>query len=720
MTPNSSVTTFYGGQRKPGQGPRLGDDLKTIAKYIEYKAKTSPTYKVSDLSPRDRQVLFSSRKGEVKVNQCDNDNTVTIEYFDCKHQFDDPDLAAMLKSPNFFRSTSKIDAIQRAKEDAETAYRLAYANGDSHETAINKANAAYSAGYMYHHDNLVTEHMTDKNLWLFTNCPVKDFARLDSFAELPGITRAKSNPSPVLWGSASETTSARSTPQPTEIITSVQLNETEHVEAVTLVQLNETENAESVTPIQYNKVEVKASSPVQYNEPEVEAVSPVQFEEPVQYNAAEVDNGAYLPAHDPAGHLGSGLMEQYQTHAPFYGNCANYNYASPITASPDSGVDLYYLAYPELYVQPFAVPASFTESPVTQYSVTPLSEMGSEIAQDVAKTALRSPTPAPSARPQADQGCVSASNGISPVSPPTAHVSAFSPSAKCPDLKVSDNSPWKSMKCYEVPTAMIKELFPENFVPPAYWTTRHHKERYLRHKTSQLKYNDNKFRQDPKCGQAARGLVHVFIDMSNIQIGFWDTVKKQRGIDESRRIVIPRLSFKNLHNLMVRDRTVKKRCVATSHGLRDQQRMEELMETAKALGYYTMLLKRVSANGAKRQAEQGVDEMLHVQMLQSILDDRAGTMILATGDAKSAQYSDGFKATVERALRTGWNVELWAWEKGFSKEWEDEVFVKQWGPQFQVNKLDPFVDELNDISIETIMAARETLNAPRAAAALSQ
>src|SRR5262249_33568853 len=65
---------------------------------------------------------------------------------------------------------------------------------------------------------------------------------------------------------------------------------------------------------------------------------------------------------------------------------------------------------------------------------------------------------------------------------------------------------------------------------------------------------------------------------------------------------------------------------------------------------------RVARNG-----EQGVDEILHLKMLQSVIDYDPAVMVLATGDAAKAEYSDGFKLNVERALQRGWVVELVAW-----------------------------------------------------------
>jgi hypothetical protein len=98
--------------------------------------------------------------------------------------------------------------------------------------------------------------------------------------------------------------------------------------------------------------------------------------------------------------------------------------------------------------------------------------------------------------------------------------------------------------------------------------------------------------------------------------------------------------------------------------------------------------------GQLKQGEQGVDEVLHLKMLQSVVDEKPGTAVLATGDAAEAEFSDGFKSNVERLLKTGWNVEIIGWSKGISKAWREPEFVAQYGDRVRVIELDDFVEEI--------------------------
>lgn len=93
--------------------------------------------------------------------------------------------------------------------------------------------------------------------------------------------------------------------------------------------------------------------------------------------------------------------------------------------------------------------------------------------------------------------------------------------------------------------------------------------------------------------------------------------------------------------------------------------------------------------------EQGVDELLHLKMAQSLLDTPApATMVLATGDAAEAEFSDGFHRNVVRALERGWHVEVIGWRDNMSSAWLRESFVRRWARQFRVCCLDALVEEL--------------------------
>ena len=94
------------------------------------------------------------------------------------------------------------------------------------------------------------------------------------------------------------------------------------------------------------------------------------------------------------------------------------------------------------------------------------------------------------------------------------------------------------------------------------------------------------------------------------------------------------------------------------------------------------------------QGEEGVDENLHMKMLESIVDcEEPASIILATGDANAAEYSGGFKVNVERALQKGWHVELYAWSRSLSAAWRDPALARL-GDRFRLVELDRHAEEL--------------------------
>ena len=102
-------------------------------------------------------------------------------------------------------------------------------------------------------------------------------------------------------------------------------------------------------------------------------------------------------------------------------------------------------------------------------------------------------------------------------------------------------------------------------------------------------------------------------------------------------------------------------------------------------------------NGATRErwVEQGVDEILHLKILESLVDtDEPTTIVLATGDAAEAEYSDGFMKMVERALQRGWTVELVSFWQTTSLAYRKEKFRAKWGDQFKMINLEGYIEEL--------------------------
>lgn len=209
--------------------------------------------------------------------------------------------------------------------------------------------------------------------------------------------------------------------------------------------------------------------------------------------------------------------------------------------------------------------------------------------------------------------------------------------------------------------------------------------------------------------------VHVFLDMSNIEISFQAALRKRYSIaDGARCTPIPRLNLRFLTELLVRGRASKSHHVSCSilPGRKEPRYVQELRD----LGYRadvrerkrvengvlsapSLALSKSTAAAAARYVEELVDETLQTRIAETVMEhfQEQGTIILATGDAKPAQYSDGFLRYVERALRMGWNVELVAWHSSLSSSWRDAGWTAQWGDKFRVFELDSFIYNLMEI-----------------------
>ncbi|KAF2203885.1 hypothetical protein GQ43DRAFT_410580 [Delitschia confertaspora ATCC 74209] len=226
--------------------------------------------------------------------------------------------------------------------------------------------------------------------------------------------------------------------------------------------------------------------------------------------------------------------------------------------------------------------------------------------------------------------------------------------------------------------------------------------------------------------------IHVFVDASNIFIGFTDTIKKLQRVHPKARYQGPDISFEVLMLLMERRRPAAKRILSGSPPL------SAAFATAEAAGYKVDVLDKVhkvqhlsekkkfyklaDKHGWKKAnelmsaigngpetgiadvdnskpvwREQAVDEILQLHMCNSILDaEEPGTIVLATGDAAEGEYSDGFLKHVERALNKGWKVELVSWRGNMSGAYKNREFQRQWANRFTIIHLDEYVEELFD------------------------
>ncbi|KAH0538517.1 hypothetical protein FGG08_004904 [Glutinoglossum americanum] len=219
----------------------------------------------------------------------------------------------------------------------------------------------------------------------------------------------------------------------------------------------------------------------------------------------------------------------------------------------------------------------------------------------------------------------------------------------------------------------------------------------------------------PSIGITSTG-IHVFVDFSNILIGFCDCVKKSRGLSVSSHIRRPPLSFHSLSLILERGRPTAKRVLVGSKPL-----LPEFKE-AEQCGYETNILDKVlkvptprkmrqgrsgygtsgqssgsetNARLPERKMEQAVDEILHLKIMESLLDwSKPATIVLATGDAAEAEYSGGFMKMVERALERGWQIELVSFRDNISNAYKNKAFRDKWREQFEIIGLDDFREEL--------------------------
>jgi hypothetical protein len=222
--------------------------------------------------------------------------------------------------------------------------------------------------------------------------------------------------------------------------------------------------------------------------------------------------------------------------------------------------------------------------------------------------------------------------------------------------------------------------------------------------------------------------IHVFVDISNISIGFHDCLKLARGMPRETRLKRVPLSFHNFSLVLERGRPAAKRVLVGSDKY-------AAIHQAKSIGFETNILERVhkakeltprqqryqhrsggETSGSEtnttttfprshvlpllateKWVEQAVDEILHLKILESLVDaERPGTVVLATGDAAEAEYSGGFLRMVERALERGWAVELVSFKLNTSSLYRRREFRAKWGPMFKWVELDPFVESLVD------------------------
>ncbi|CAK7270377.1 hypothetical protein SEPCBS57363_004073 [Sporothrix epigloea] len=307
-----------------------------------------------------------------------------------------------------------------------------------------------------------------------------------------------------------------------------------------------------------------------------------------------------------------------------------------------------------------------------------------------------------------------------------------------------------------VPLALAGSSMLLHPVQPLSWLTKEENLKLLELKLK-LEFKRDRSLVHPTTAAASaldtRSSIHVFVDLSNIVIGFYNRIRADRGIGPEKKMRAPPFYFEAFSRILERGRTAVRRVTAGSAPDSNNRASWPLyMRQADILGYEMNILSRVTksipspllrpvnkpAGGLKQGhkkttsrgnndshlssdvyssddafgpssppppssfkiGEQGVDEILHLKMCQSLLDYDNGTIVLATGDAAEAEFSDGFLKHAERALGRGWCVELLSWKMGISNAWR-ELERKQKGTGlFRIIELDRYSEDLLDMSID--------------------
>lgn len=239
---------------------------------------------------------------------------------------------------------------------------------------------------------------------------------------------------------------------------------------------------------------------------------------------------------------------------------------------------------------------------------------------------------------------------------------------------------------------------------------------------------DARIRAHPWSQAVTNEPIHVYVDLSNIIIGFYNHLKSRRFMAQDSRTRAPPFSFHAFAAAVERGRPCAKRAIAGS--VRAGSGVPAYMLEAEGLGYEMNILQRVRGTkksvqnlfldpmtsipsnpyapppylsdsddyGSQRAAgwrEQAVDEILHLKMMQSLLDtNKPATIVLCTGDAAEAEFSDGFLRNVERALSRGWYVEVVGWRDTMADAWFEKGFRRKHGWRFRTVVLDKLVEEL--------------------------
>lgn len=180
---------------------------------------------------------------------------------------------------------------------------------------------------------------------------------------------------------------------------------------------------------------------------------------------------------------------------------------------------------------------------------------------------------------------------------------------------------------------------------------------------------------------------YIFIDLSNIYIGFYNYIMYN---NKKYNICNPKMDYNMLFSILEKDKKVEKRILVGSKN----KKMEKI-KTLKKIDYELFLLERVN------NKENGVDDLLHEKITNTLLLESPGYIIIATGDGKKGDYTNNsFYNICIQALKLGWYVTIVSWKKQISKRYTlgEELYslLKDFNikDKFNILYLDNYVENL--------------------------
>jgi hypothetical protein len=152
---------------------------------------------------------------------------------------------------------------------------------------------------------------------------------------------------------------------------------------------------------------------------------------------------------------------------------------------------------------------------------------------------------------------------------------------------------------------------------------------------------------------------HIFIDNSN---AFGGAQRAAATFEPEAVWLAVRLYYRNFFRIIESDHNPVTRVLAGSVPPGN----DVLWEHARSTGYDTDLLRKVESDDG-RLVEQGVDEIAHLKIANVLLDfDPPQVLVLVTGDGNNSDFGTSFTQQAERAIKRGWNVEVWSWKEQLS------------------------------------------------------